>query len=71
VCGAWGIEVQGVLTPRTSWRHLHAAHAMLEETKSLALPRIVEVGGGFGGVAYWAQRVRPMRSSTRSTTSRS
>jgi hypothetical protein len=59
VCGAWGIDFQGVLTPRTSWRHLHAAHAMLDETRSLASPRIVEVGGGFGGVAYWAQRLRP------------
>jgi hypothetical protein len=59
VCGAWGIEVQGRLTPRTSWRHLHAAHAMLDETKGLSSARIVEVGGGFGGVAYWTQRLRP------------
>jgi hypothetical protein len=59
VCGAWGIEVHGTLVPRTSWRHLHAAHAMLDETASLGAPRIVEVGGGFGGVAYWAQRLRP------------
>jgi hypothetical protein len=59
VCGAWGIEFHGVLTPRTSWRHVHAAHAMLDETKSLASPRIVEVGAGFGGVAYWTQRLRP------------
>ncbi len=59
VCGAWGIEFEGVLTPRSSWRHLHAAHAMLDETKSLGSPRIVEVGGGFGGVAYWTQRLRP------------
>jgi len=59
VCGAWGLEFHGVPTPRTSWRHLHSAHAMLDETKSLALPRIVEVGAGFGGVAYWIQRLRP------------
>jgi hypothetical protein len=59
VCSAWGIEFQGVLTPRTAWRHLHAAHAMLNETASLGAPRIVEVGGGFGGVAYWIQRLRP------------
>ena len=59
VCGAWGIEVHGTLVPRTSWRHLHAAHAMLDETASLGSPRIVEVGGGFGGVAYWAHRLRP------------
>ena len=59
VCGAWGIEVHGTLVPRTSWRHLHAAHAMLDATASLRSPRIVEVGGGFGGVAYWAERLRP------------
>ena len=59
VCGAWGVEAYGVLTPRTSWRHVHAAHAMLHETASLTSPRIIEVGGGFGGVAYWAERLRP------------
>src|SRR5439155_20051457 len=59
VCNAWGLESNGVLTPRTSWRHLHSAHAMLNETGSAACPRIVEVGGGFGGVAYWAHRLRP------------
>ena len=59
VCGAWGIEWRGALTPRSSWRHVHAALEILGETKSLTTARIVEVGGGFGGVAYWAQRLRP------------
>ena len=59
VCGAWGIESRGALTPRTSWRHIHAALAMLDETRLLTTARIVEVGGGFGGVAYWTQRLRP------------
>jgi hypothetical protein len=59
VCGAWGIEMRGALTPRTSWRHIHAALVILDETSSLAGPRVVEVGGGFGGVAYWTQRLRP------------
>ena len=59
VCNAWGVEFNGVLTPRTSWRHLHSAHAMLRETAGVGSPRIVEVGAGFGGVAYWAHRLRP------------
>ena len=59
VCNAWGVEFDGVLTPRTAWRHLHSAHAMLAEVAGVESPQIVEVGGGFGGVAYWSHRLRP------------
>jgi hypothetical protein len=59
VCNAWGVEYGDILTPRSAWRHLHSAEVMLQETAALQQPRIVEVGGGFGGVAYWTHRLRP------------
>ena len=58
VAGAWGIEYRGNLTPRSAWRHIHAANYVLAHVPSTE-PRIVEVGGGFGGVAFWLQRMRP------------
>lgn len=55
VCNAWGAELDGIVMPRTAWRHLHAAHVLVSQRPE----RVVEVGGGFGGVAYWAQQLKP------------
>ena len=53
VCGAWGISYAERLIPRSAWRHLHSAHVLHRMAAQLTRATIAEVGGGFGGVAYW------------------
>lgn len=54
VCSAWGVSFGSRFMPHVGWRHLHFAHATLEHASTIVCPRIVEVGGGFGGVCFWA-----------------
>lgn len=57
VCNAWGVAYGHALLPRSAWRHIHAARTLLDLAAGIEQPRVVEVGGGFGGVAMWLHRL--------------
>jgi hypothetical protein len=63
VGGAYGFALPGgILTPETP-EHLYVAlriREMLQRQDQCSLPvRVVEVGAGFGGTAFWLSRVCP------------
>ena len=64
VCNAWGVEHAGALVPRSGWRHLHSARVLADLVGNRSAPVIAEVGGGFGGVAYWLNRLVPAARAT-------
>jgi len=57
VCNAWGVTYGHALVPRSAWRHIHSARTLLDLASGIERPRIVEVGGGFGGTALWLHRL--------------
>lgn len=60
VCGAFGGEIRGEAFPFIAFTHLLVAL----QTKSLAAvdePTIYEIGGGFGGAAYFAAQLMSCR----------
>lgn len=60
----YGVEVAGRLFTTESPDQIYGAARLLEAVEQYAAdsenPHIVEIGGGYGGMAYWAAKMRPL-----------
>ena len=54
----WGIVTDGTLITSTSCRHHHLAHQVGQLLETCPSDQVLEIGGGFGGVAYYLHRTR-------------
>jgi hypothetical protein len=60
ICGVFGGESHGSAFPHIAFSHLCAA-ASLRDLAISQEPIIAEIGGGFGGLAYWTNRLIPCK----------
>jgi O-methyltransferase len=55
----FGVLINGVFVRNSSEDQHYCAHRIIELLGSAAVPVVVEIGGGFGGMAYYLIRDRP------------
>jgi len=55
----YGMRVNAGIFPEISFTHIYAAHRISRYLRDAGQLRTFEIGGGFGGLAYFMQKIQP------------